>query len=250
VALLVLIAVFGVSAVITMPFVFAAATITGTLGILYLGAHQMQMATYVTNLVELVGLGIAIDYSLLIVYRFREELSRGGRKDDAIVRTMRTAGRAVVFSGTTVAIGLALLLVIPVPFMCSMGIGGVLIPVMSVIAALTLQPPLLSLYGARGTRRLPVADTLRSRLKLPLPHIAGRDVEHGFWARLAHTIMRRPVLLLGAGVLLLAVAAVPIRWLQLTPGSDQGIPQRRRPCVGSTYCAPRSAPGYCRRPLS
>jgi len=119
IALMVLLAVFGLSLAATIPFFFAAATITGTLGIVFIFAHYLTMATYVTNLVQLIGLGIAIDYSLLIVYRFREELERGGSKDEAIVRTMATAGRAVIFSGATVAIGLGLLLFMPVPFMRS-----------------------------------------------------------------------------------------------------------------------------------
>src|SRR5205085_3914819 len=134
IALLVLLAVFGLSFAATIPFLFAAATITGTLGIVFVIAHHLTMATYVTNLVQLIGLGIAIDYSLLIVYRFREELERGGSKDDAIVRTMETAGRAVMFSGATVAIGLALLLFMPLPFIRSMGVGGFLIPLVSLVA--------------------------------------------------------------------------------------------------------------------
>src|SRR5207249_2991909 len=142
---------------------FAAATITGTLGIVYVVAHYMQTATYVTNLVQLIGLGIAIDYSLLIVYRFREEAAHGGSKDDAILRTMATAGRAVVFSGATVAIGLALLLFMPLPFMRSMGVGGFLIPLVSMAAATTLQPALLSLYGRKGTARAHVAEWLRRK---------------------------------------------------------------------------------------
>src|SRR6266849_5441309 len=150
IALMVLLAVFGLSLAATIPFLFAAATITGTLGIVFIFAHYMAMATYVTNLVQLIGLGIAIDYSLLIVYRFREELEKGGSKDDAIVRTMSTAGRAVIFSGATVAIGLALLLFMPLPFMRSMGVGGFLIPLVSIAAASTLQPALLSVYGRRG----------------------------------------------------------------------------------------------------
>jgi uncharacterized membrane protein YdfJ with MMPL/SSD domain len=230
IAFLVLLAVFGLSLAVTIPFLFAAASIFGTLGIVYLVANEMQMATYVTNLVQLIGLGIAIDYSLLIVYRFREELPRAGSKDAAIVRTMQTAGRAVVFSGTTVAIGLALLLALPVPFMRSMGVGGFLIPILSVAAAVTLQPALLSLYGVRGTRRLRVADFLRARLRLPLPHLAGPDVEHGFWARLARAIMRRPVLFLAAGVALLAAAAVPIYGLQLTPAPHKESHRRRHRC--------------------
>jgi uncharacterized membrane protein YdfJ with MMPL/SSD domain len=225
IAFLVLLAVFGLSLATTIPFLFAAGSILGTLGIVYLIAEHMQMATYVTNLVQLIGLGIAIDYSLLIVYRFREELARTDTKDEAIVRTMQTAGRAVVFSGTTVAIGLALLIALPVPFMRSMGVGGFLIPVMSVAAAVTLQPALLSVYGVRGTRRLHVAEFFRERMRLPLPRLAGPDVEHGFWARIARAIMHRPLVFLAVGAAVLVAAAVPIYGLQLTPGSAQGIPQ-------------------------
>ncbi|OLD98150.1 MAG: hypothetical protein AUG91_09785 [Actinobacteria bacterium 13_1_20CM_4_69_9] len=224
IALAVLLAVFGLSLAATIPFLFAAATITGTLGIVFIVAHHMTMATYVTNLVQLIGLGIAVDYSLLIVYRFREELAHGGTKDDAILRTMATAGRAVVFSGATVAIGLALLLFMPLPFIRSMGVGGFLIPLVSIVAAVTLQPALLSVYGRRGTRRVPVANWLRGK-GVPLPHVAGPDVEHGFWARLARAIMQRPVAFFAIGACALLLAAVPALALQLTPGSAQGIPQ-------------------------
>jgi RND superfamily putative drug exporter len=220
----VLLAVFGLSLAATIPFLFAAATITGTLGIVFVIAHHMTMATYVTNLVQLIGLGIAIDYSLLIVYRFREELEHGGPADDAIVRTMQTAGRAVLFSGATVAIGLALLLFMPLPFIRSMGVGGFLIPLVSIVAAATLQPALLSVYGRHGTQRVHVADWLR-RKGVPLPHFAGPDVEHGFWARLARAIMQRPVAFFGIGACALILAAIPVFHLQLTPGSAQGIPQ-------------------------
>jgi uncharacterized membrane protein YdfJ with MMPL/SSD domain len=213
IALLILLVVFGLSWSVTIPLLFAACTIMGTLGAVYVFAHYVTMATYVTNLVQLIGLGIAIDYSLLIVYRFREELHRTESKDEAILRTMATAGRAVVFSGATVAIGLALLLFMPSPFMRSMGIGGFLIPLVSLAAALTLQPALLSLYGRRGVRR---AAFVRRR----------RDaVRRGFWERLAAAIMRRPVAFLGGGAALLVAIAIPAFAMQLTPGSAQGIPQ-------------------------
>ncbi len=224
IALLVLLAVFGLSFAATIPFLFAAATITGTLGIVYIVAHHMTTATYVTNLVQLIGLGIAVDYSLFMVYRYREELANGRSKDDAIVRMMETAGRAVVFSGATVAIGLSLLLFLPLPFMRSMGVGGFLIPLISIVAATTLQPALLSVFGRRGVARVHVADRLR-RARVPVPHLTGADVEHGFWARLARAIMVRPVAFLVAGAGLLILAAIPILALQLTPGSAQGIPQ-------------------------
>jgi uncharacterized membrane protein YdfJ with MMPL/SSD domain len=224
IALAVLLAVFGLSLAATIPFLFAAATITGTLGIVFIIAHHLTMATYVTNLVQLIGLGIAVDYSLLILYRFREELEHGGSKDDAIVRTMATAGRAVLFSGATVAIGLALLLFMPLPFIRSMGVGGFLIPLVSITAAATLQPALLSVYGRRGTSRVHVADWLRGK-GVPLPHLAGPDVEHGFWARLARAIMTRPIAFFAIGACALLLAAIPVFALQLTPGSAQGIPQ-------------------------
>jgi RND superfamily putative drug exporter len=213
IALGILLLVFGLSWAVTIPLLFAACTIMGTLGLVYLFAHWLTMATYVTNLVQLIGLGIAIDYSLLIVYRFREELHRHDSKDDAIVRTMATAGRAVVFSGATVAIGLALLLFMPSPFMRSMGIGGFLIPLVSIAAAVTLQPALLSLYGRKGVRRAAVFRRARD---------AG---SRGVWERLASSIMRRPVLYLAAGTALLAATAVPVFALQLTPGSAEGIPK-------------------------
>ena len=109
IALALLIFTFGTLAFL-LPVLFALFTIPTTLGIVWIFANFMELTTYLTNLVSLIGLGIAIDYSLLVVYRFREELAKTDSKDDAIVRTMATAGRAVVFSGTAVAIGLALLL--------------------------------------------------------------------------------------------------------------------------------------------
>ncbi len=242
IALLVLLAVFGLSFAATIPFLFAAATILATLGIVFLIAHELTMATYVTNLVYLIGLGIAIDYSLLVVYRFREELGRTGSKDDAIVRTMATAGRAVIFSGATVAIGLGLLLFLPVPFMRSVGVGGFLIPLLSIAAAATLQPALLSLYGRRGVARAHVADRLR-RKGLPLPRFAGRDVEHGFWARLARWIMARPLAFLAGGVAVLVAAAVPVFALELTPGSAQGIPQYPQSVRGLNVLRAAVGPG-------
>ncbi len=242
IALLVLLAVFGLSLAATIPFLFAAATITGTLGIVFVFAHYLTMATYVTNLVQLIGLGIAIDYSLLIVYRFREELERGGSTDEAILRTMTTAGRAVIFSGATVAIGLGLLLFMPVPFMRSMGVGGFLIPLVSIAAAATLQPALLSVYGRRGTKRVHVAAWFRRR-GIPLPHLAGPDVEHGFWARIARTIMQRPLLFFAVGASVLVAAAIPALYLLLTPGSAQGIPQTSESVRGLNVLRGAVGPG-------
>ena len=191
-------------------------------------ALVLPTSTYVTNLVALIGFALAVDYSLLIVHRYREELVRSDAFPDAIVRTMSTAGRAVVFSGLAVATGLALLLFVPVPFIRSMGVAGLLVPLVSIAGALTLQPVLLSLVGRRLSPR------------------AGRRGE-GAWETLSRWIMRRPLrVLLGGTALLLALAA-PALALRVTPGSFEGIPHAPESSQGSTSFGTGSAPGRSRR---
>lgn len=215
IALLLLVWTFATLAFL-LPFVFAVVTIPTTLGIIWIFANVMELTTYLTNMVTLIGLGIAIDYSLLVVYRFREELRANGSKDEAIVRTMATAGRAVVFSGTAVAIGLALLLFMPLPFMRGFGIGGLIIPVVSVAAAVTLLPVMLSLVGQRLDR---------VRL-LPRRSLARReDDQRGLWARLATAIMRRPVVFAAGAGAALVLLALPVFALEVGPGSNYGLPQ-------------------------
>src|SRR5438876_1737440 len=142
IAMAILIFVFGTLSFL-LPMLLAGAAIPVTLGLIWVFAHYMTLSTYLTNLVMLIGLGIAIDYSLLMVYRYREEHRSGRSREEAIERTMETAGRAVVFSGTAVAIGLALMLAMPLPFMRGFGVAGLLIPLVSVLAAMTLLPVLL-----------------------------------------------------------------------------------------------------------
>jgi putative drug exporter of the RND superfamily len=244
IALLVLLAVFGLSAAVTVPFVFAGCAIFGTLGLVYAFAHVLTTPTYVTNLVFLIGLGIAIDYSLLVVYRFREQLALGHAVDDAIVRTMQTAGRAVFVSGATVAIGLGMLLFFPLPFIRAIGVGGFVLPLVSIAAAGTLQPALLSVYGRRGATRVHVAELVRRRLHVPLPRLPGTDdAERGFWARLARSIMRRPAAYLTIGAALLVAGAVPAYALQLTPGSAEGIPRHPQSVRGFDVLRAAVGPG-------
>jgi len=231
IALLVLVAVFGLSVSVTMPFVFAACTILGALGVMYGIVHLASAPTYVTNVIELIGLGIAVDYSLLVVYRFREELVVPGPVEDAVVRTMQSAGRAVIFSGATVAIGLLLLVALPVPFLRMMGVAGFLIPIVSILAAATLQPTLLALYGRRGVAR---------RRVLPL---RARRSGEGFWPRLAGSIMRRPKTYLALGSAVLLAAAAPVGWLALTPGSSYGVPRTPAPIHGFDVLRRAVGPG-------
>ena len=215
IALLILVFTFGTLAFL-LPFAFTIVTIPTTLGIVWVFANFMELTTYLTNLVTLIGLGIAIDYSLLVVYRYREELRRGSSRDEAIVTTMATAGRAVVFSGTAVAIGLALLLFMPLPFIRGFGVGGLIIPAVSVAAAVTFLPVLLSLVGRPLDRvRLLPASWLDHRA----------DHEHGFWARLARFIMRYPKLVAGSTSAFLILLTLPVLALELGPGSNEGIPR-------------------------
>jgi RND superfamily putative drug exporter len=230
VALVALLLVFGLSAAVVVPFAVAACTIAATVTAVFLVAHGVTMVTYVTNVVALIGFALAVDYSLLMVFRFREEVARGGAVQDAVVRTMATAGRAVVVSGLAVALGLALLIFVPVPLIRSLGIGGLLIPLASIAAALTLQPVLLSLLGARGVGRYP------SVRQAP-------QVESGGWARLARTVMGRPVLFLTAGTLLLVAAALPMLALELTPGSISAIPRSPESVRGYELLRDNIGPG-------
>jgi hypothetical protein len=215
IALIVLLYMFATVGATLVPIVFALITIPTTLGGVWIVAHFMSMATYVTNIVSLIGIAIAIDYSMLVVFRFREELAHGKEPDDALITTMMTAGRATLFSGSTVAVGLALLAFMPLPFIRSMGIGGLLVPLVSMAASATLLPTLLSLLGHR-------VNALRIVPRRVLERRAAAD--RGMWTRLAHFIMRRPVaVLVLSSVVLLAIAA-PALQLRLTGGDNRGTP--------------------------
>jgi uncharacterized membrane protein YdfJ with MMPL/SSD domain len=215
IALLILVFVFGTLAFL-LPFIFAAAAIPTTLGIIWIFANFMELTTYLQNLVMLIGFGIAIDYSLLVVYRYREELQKAGSKEDAIVRTMETAGRAVVFSGSAVGIGLALMLFMPLPFMRGFGIGGLVIPLVSVVCALTLLPVLLYFLAAK-------LDSVRLIPKRIVERRA--DSESNMWVRLSRTIMRRPAVFAATTTAFLVLLALPVFTMQVGPGSNEGIPQ-------------------------
>src|SRR6266851_2318968 len=184
IALAVLLFMFGTFGAVLVPVAFALVTLPTTLGLVWVIAHFGNMAQYVTNIVTLIGLAIAIDYSMLVVFRYREQLSAGEAPREALETTMATAGRATLFSGLTVAIGLALLLLMPLPFMRSMGAGAVLIPLISIAASATFLPALLSVLGTRVNRLRVVPRAMLERRASGAP---------GVWSRLAHSIMRHPI---------------------------------------------------------
>ncbi|HEV7754203.1 MAG TPA: MMPL family transporter [Baekduia sp.] len=172
-ALLVLGFVFG-SLLAFVPLLMAVPAIMTSFLAVYALTTVTGVSPIVQFLIALIGLGVAIDYSLIVVVRWREERSHGRDGDEAIVRAMETAGRAVVFSGTTVAIGLLALVLLPVPFLRSVGIGGMLIPLISVAVALTLLPVVLHSLGSR----------------LDWPHRRTDDQASRAWTRWAEGVVR------------------------------------------------------------
>lgn len=211
--LLLLLLVLGFSWASIVPLIFASATITATLGIVFLLSHLMMMVLYIPNIVELIGLGLAIDYSLLIVQRFRREITVH-ETDDAILKTMQTAGRTIMTSGITVALGLATLLLVPIPFVRSLGIAGILVPAISLTATLTLQPVLLSYLGKAGVRTWGYSGLL-----------GRKDVSTGIIAKSTRLVLKKPLLsFIGSSALLLLLVA-PIFALHVTPSSLTAIPQ-------------------------
>jgi trehalose monomycolate/heme transporter len=234
IALIVMAFMFGTLAGIAVPFAFALVTIPTTLGAVWIVAHYMNMAIYVTNIVSLIGLAIAVDYSMLVVFRYREELEKHDSAHEALVETMKTAGRATLFSGGVVAVGLALLVFMPVPFMRSMGVGGLLVPLVSIVASATFLPALLAVMGRKVNR-------FRVIPKSILEHRAsGRT---GAWHRLARSIMRRPIPYLVVGGGLMIAVALPALGLHLTSGDNRGVPITRESTKGFAVLRSTLGPG-------
>jgi RND superfamily putative drug exporter len=192
-ALVVLVFVFA-SFLALVPLVIAAVSILTTF-LLVLGLTELTAVSFVVQfLISLVGLGVAIDYSLLLVSRWREERAHGHDNREAVVIAMRTAGHAVLASGVTVAISLLAMLVVPVPFLRSMGLGGLLIPLVSVAAVLTLLPALLSSIGPR----------------LDWPRIRQEGIASRGWSAWSRAIVHRRWLAAGAALVVLGLLIAPV----------------------------------------
>src|SRR4029453_8873706 len=151
-ALVILLFVFGTLPAILMPLVVAVASILNTFTLVWALTYITDVSIIVQFLIVLVGLGVAIDYALLMIFRFRDELREGNDVESALVETMTHAGHSVIVSGTTVAFGLLAMVLLPLPLLRSMGLGGMLIPVAPVLASLTLLPAMLAVLGSRINR--------------------------------------------------------------------------------------------------
>ncbi len=245
----------GVGALVVLAFVFASflavvpllmaiVSILTTFLVVWGLTTITDISPIVQFLIALIGLGVAIDYALLVVVRWREELAHGLKGDAAVQRAMETAGRAVVFSGTTVAIGLLALVALPLPFLRSVGYGGMLIPLISVLVALTLLPVVLSRFGHR----------------LDWPRVRTDDKASRSWTRWAELVVRRrwPA----AITALLVLGALVVAATSLQPGlpnvntiakqgdAKQGLVALQRSGIGEGALLPNEilVPGSARAP--
>src|SRR4029453_12563801 len=182
-ALIILFFVFGTLPAVLLPLAIAASSILNTFTLVWLLTSLTDVSIVVQFLIALAGLGVAIDYALLMIFRFRDELREGEDVETALVETMTHAGRSVIVSGSTVAVGLLSLIVLPLPFIRSMGVGGMLIPAVSVLAAITLLPAMLAALGTR----------INSVRVMPRRLVDRGHPEDGAWGRWARFVLRRPI---------------------------------------------------------
>jgi RND superfamily putative drug exporter len=208
-AIVILLFVFGTLPAILVPVAVAAAAILNTFTLVWALTYITNVSIIVQFLIALVGLGVAIDYALLMIFRFRDELREGEDVETALVETMTHAGRSVIVSGSTVAVGLLSMIILPLPFIRSIGIGGMLIPAVSVIAAITLMPALLAVLGER----------INSVRLLPRRFVDHGHPEDGGWGRWARFVLRRPWPVAAVGTAIVAVLVV--LGVQLNPNESQ-----------------------------
>jgi RND superfamily putative drug exporter len=213
VALAVLVVVFGAAVAAGVPVILALMSVVIAVGATAVVGHAFELSIFVVNMVLLIGLAVGIDYSLLIVERFREERRNGLSKQRAIETAGATATRAVVFSGLTVIVALASMLLVPDSIFRSLAIGAILVTIVAIFAGLTLLPAVLSLLGDRV-----------NLLRVPL--IGRRRAEGGgFWTAVARAVMRRPLVAIALTLVLLLAAASPYLGIKLGQAGVSTLPQ-------------------------
>jgi uncharacterized membrane protein YdfJ with MMPL/SSD domain len=218
IALLILLAVFGTLVGAALPLVIAGLAMPTAFAVISLLANVTEMSIFVTNIATMIGLALAIDYSLFMVSRFREEL-RHHDVEIALERMMGSVGKAVAVSGIAVAVGLSSLVVFDAAALRSMGLGGIVTVLSTLIFGLTVLPALLALLGPRI-----------NRLRVPLPRFlrlieddadaADRRQGHGVWSWIAARVMRRPLLVAIPVLAVLLVAGSPFLGIQLSTGQN------------------------------
>ena len=211
ITMVLLVVVFGSVVAAGLPLGIGVTAVLGTFLVLRVLVELTPVSIYALNLTTAMGLGLAIDYSLFVVSRYREELRRGLQPHDAVVRTVETAGRTVVFSGATVAASLAALLVFPVAFLRSFAYAGIAVVAVAALASVITLPAVLAALGHRID-------------KLALFRRPPKDVGEGFWHRIAITVMRRPLVFAASVVALLLFLGLPFFHIQLGLPDDRVLP--------------------------
>ncbi|HEY5386858.1 MAG TPA: MMPL family transporter, partial [Thermoleophilia bacterium] len=211
VAIIVLVLIFGTLVAAALPVIGGGMAVTATLGVFWVLAQFLDISVFAMNVATLLGLAVGIDYSLFMVGRFREELSAGRTVAEAVEITVERAGRSIFFSGLTVVVGLLGLMAIPFMSMRSMGLGGALVVIFSVLAALTLLPAVLGMLGPR-------VDRLR---------VLGRSGrQRAFWGRWSDWVMRHPVPVLAGTLLVVLLFAWPVLHIEREIPGATALPQR------------------------
>jgi RND superfamily putative drug exporter len=206
-----LVFVFGGLVASAMPLLVGVSAILGSLLVIYLLTLVTGVSVFALNLITGLGLGLGIDYSLLVVNRFREELASGKSVDEAIKRTVATAGKTVFYSGLTVVITLASLMLFPLMFLKSFGYAGVTVVIMAVLGALIALPALLAILGKRIDKAVVRKGALKPK-------------EDGRWAQTARFVMRKPVSVVVLSLVILTVLAAPIKNIVFSQVDSRVLP--------------------------
>jgi uncharacterized membrane protein YdfJ with MMPL/SSD domain len=217
-ALIILLLVFGAVVAGLVPLLITLPSITVALGLVAVLAHAFSLSIFVINMLTGMGLALAIDYSLFVISRFREERGRDREKLDAIAASATTANRAVVFSGTTFVIAMFGMLIVPSSIMRSLAVGAIVVGIVSVVASATLLPALLAVLGDNVDRlRIP----LIGRRSLEAANPEGR-----FWGAIIRRVLRRPGLSLALSVALLLALASPLFGMRVGTSGATALPDR------------------------
>jgi RND superfamily putative drug exporter len=231
VLLILLLVIFGSLAAASLPLAIGAIGILGSFAALRLLTLGTDVSIYSINITTILGLGLAIDYGLFMVARFREELRSQPSVEDALARTVSTAGRTVAVSGVTVAVALASLMLFPEMFLRSMGYGGVATVAVDMLAALTVMPALLAVLGHR-VNALRIRRPRSRQSPLPAP-----AEEAGAWYRIGRSVMRRPVAYVAVIVVVLLALGSPFRSITWGGTDARALPAAAEPRVVSQALA-------------
>jgi RND superfamily putative drug exporter len=206
-----LVLVFGAMAASAMPLIVGVSAILGAFFLLYLISLVTSVSIYSLNLTTGLGLGLGIDYALLIVNRFREELHRGKSVEDSIVDTMASAGKTVFYSGLTVLVTLLSLTFFPLPFLKSFGYAGVSVVAIAVAGALFGLPPILAMLGKKVNKGVVRKSAIEHK-------------DEGRWAQTARLVMKRPVAVVLLSLIILGILAAPIKDIAFSQGDARILP--------------------------